>query len=210
MYWLHHVGKTYWTPAQFRKECKEYGVSRRIAVNALSNMEFGDTVLLAMWDGKKSIIFGQFKLDTVYFQNPQTLTLATGGPVVEEVINSFVSRGCGQYSIVSQTIVTVPLESVVEAAKAAGDQLMIGGAWEDVRPRYVLKKVPHRLGFRAFDFDLVQMESDQKRNAKGEPVLYGQYYLNHDRVRVMEILANGFNTRMVRIAAYTRKDDKDA
>jgi len=205
MYWLHHVGKTYWTPAKFRSECKKHGVSRRIAVRALSNMEFGDKVLLAMWDGKKSVIFGQFTVDTVYFQKPETRELVDNSTEIA-INHRLVNRGCGSYMIVGETVVQAPLHAITQAAEQTEDQLMVGGKWEDV-PKVILKKVPHRLGFRGFDWGLAETEFELKRNAKGEPVLYGQYYVNEDRARAMDILLGGLETKMVRIAQYRRKGE---
>jgi len=203
MYWLHHIGKAYWTPAKFRAECKKYGVSRRIALRTLEDMAFGDNVLLAMWDGKKSIIFGQFTVDTVYFQNPETLHLIDKD-LVENSVQMFVNRGCGTYMIVSETEVSVPLNAIVEAAKTTGDQLMVGGDFRDV-PRVILKKVPHRLGFRPFNWDQAELDiATAKRNAKGEPILYGQYYLDKECARILEALTCGVS-KLIRVAEYTKK-----
>jgi len=205
MYWLHHIGKVYWTPAKFRAECKKYGVSRRIALRTLEDMAFGDNVLLAMWDGKKSIIFGQFTVDTVYFQKPETLQLISSDLVERVIQHRFVNRGCGTYVVVSETDVSVPLKAVVEAAEATGDQLMVGGDFEDV-PRTILKKVPHRLGFRPFDWDQAELDAaTAKKNAKGEPILYGQYYLDKECARILEALTGGVN-KLIRVAEYKKRE----
>jgi len=203
VHWLHFIGKTYWkSEAAFSRECKKYGVSRRVSLSTLKQMEFGDTVLTAMWDGKKTIVFGKFTLDRVYFTKPQTMALIDENLVETNIQHSLVSRGCGRYIAVSETNVDVPLQEVVKAAAATEDMLMIGGDFEKLSPRFILKNVPHRLGFRAFD---IENATSTKLNAKGEPVLYGQFYRDPKLGRAMQVLAEGFTKKLVRITHYTQK-----
>lgn len=199
MYWLHFIGQKYWTPASFKRESSKYGVSRRISAKTLKDMAYGDIILLAYWDGRKSIIFGKFKLTTVYYTDPDLLKKIDPSLIENKVTAKLVNRGCGSYVIVSENETSVPIQAIAEAS--SDGFFMIGGEFEDM-PRIILKKVPHRMGFRPFDLDAA-LSDVHKRNAKGEPVLYGQYYLDLDAARVLEALTDGV-TKMVRVVNYVK------
>ncbi len=158
--WLHFIGKSYYSRASFEAEAREHGITRRVSLRTAKRMEFGDSVLLAMRDGKSALLFGQFAITRLTGLTVEAMKhVATDFPL--EMIHpggGIVSRGCGDIGLGPAFSFTshVEMEDLVEKLeeqKAQGGEvgaIMVGGAWQDF-PLVRLKSVPHQKGFRLFD-----------------------------------------------------------
>jgi ASC-1-like (ASCH) protein len=68
MAWLHWVGSKYYTYKSFKKEAIKLGISRRITLNVLRQMKWGEKIYLVMKApdlGKKPRIVGYFYLNRI-------------------------------------------------------------------------------------------------------------------------------------------------
>lgn len=104
MQWLHYVGERNYTPAEFIKEAKAIGISRRAPANQVGAMHFGDTVLLLTWRGGKPAVFGEFRISRVIFQGEVNAKLKdqlqSEGKIVADNSGAApvqVKRKCGSY-----------------------------------------------------------------------------------------------------------------
>ncbi len=201
--WLHFVGKKYWkSPAKFIREAKRYGVSRRISLLQLEQMAWGDTVMLAQWDGS-SVAFGQFRIERVTGLSPEVIAEIQNQYGAEEVDPGgyHVERECGSYiagpGYTTRATIT-QIGYVIEKLGWTGP-LMVAGPFDVLEVRYNgpdgqelterpfrarLKDIPHRMGFRRFDYDRFLAESrlQLEARARGEianrglVTLKGQFY----------------------------------
>ncbi len=156
--WLHFIGRGYYKSRRtFEREALEYGVTRRVSLQQLKAMEFGDRVLLAMRDGKSAVVFGEFMIDRLSGLSSEAAAEIAGefnaSAVDSPDVGRKISRGCGSYVIGFVWAVSASLKDLADKIKDCDDRgkPMVGG---NFRPRQLvrLKKIPHRQGFRAFDY----------------------------------------------------------
>jgi len=182
--WLHFVGKKYWkTPRKFIKEALKFGVSRRITASVLRKMSWGDVVVLAQWDGKKSIAFGYFTVEGVMGDIDVSSRLRELGHKSWNETETYipVSIGCGEYVITKVAKTDAAIVDVVEAYRQLKNTdnpfLMVSGPFHSLNPWIIFKDIPHRQGFRQLDWSaLVEAISHAKKNKAGWPILHGQFY----------------------------------
>jgi len=207
--WLHFVGRSYWKDIpKFEREARKYGVSRRVSLRDLKRMAWDDRVVLAQWQGK-AVAFGQFTITRISGLGAEVRdeVLKRYGGWLIDAGGAFVERECGSYYtgpcfVVSASVADVA--SVIEEKGYTGP-LMVSGPYRPltfdllrepaaprlhcrwskdgppfvVRARVVLRDVPHRQGFRAFDWrafcEAVEEELCNP-NGRGMVAVRGQFY----------------------------------
>ena len=187
--WLHFIGRQYYSKAKFIKEARRYGITRRVALQVMKKMEFGDLVLLAMRPTKAAKapeIFGSFEIEAVSGLSPEASAairerfrwrlVDNGGRVI--------GRGCGRYiegpCYVLENATLREIAMILEELKEQGIDIgrpMVGGSFEPHRP-VQLKSIPFRQGFRLFDYDRLLQDTGFSLSTMQEPVtVSGQYYV---------------------------------
>lgn len=193
--WLHFVGRKYYpTPEKFLSEAEAVGITRRVSLQVMQKMRWNDRVVLAQKKGKTPVVFAQFFIDTLSGITRDAMQVVLNvSPigdievVEEDLEHKEIERGCGMYEITEQytlkTAANTPLSEIAHAlmlAKNSGADIgkpMIGGTCAEELPLTRLKDVPHRQGFRLFDWD--EYESAQAAADNGGPrlpVVHGQFY----------------------------------
>ncbi len=169
MEWLHFIGKSYYTIPEFEEEAEDYGVSRRIALNMLSGIYWGDRIWLAQGDMKKknrvspffgSVIFGSFRVTQLggldswsidalkeeFKLEDVSLVKATQGKVVK--------RNCGIYLIDKTYKTSASLAEIAQFLRDSTEQvgvLLLQGQYKPLQPRAFLPDISFRWGYRHFD-----------------------------------------------------------
>jgi hypothetical protein len=177
------VGRSYYSAASFEKEAKTFGITRRVSRTALKKMEYGDTVWLAIPDGKSVVMFGKFVVSSVSGLSGEEANLMATLFDLEQVSagGAMVSRGCGSY-IQGATFVIrskdgkpVTIEQLLETIEPAEEKgkLMVGGDFVAVE-RVRLKDMKFNQGFRPFDANTYSAEV-AKLNG-GPKAVKGFYY----------------------------------
>jgi len=182
-FWLHFIGSYYYSISKFSKEAKRYGVSRRISLNLLKKMDWGDIVLLAQGNRKNSAkIFGYFKISNITAQGllqkcPDLIMNfeATGG--------NLIKRQCGEYYVTGIALVKkdVKVSEIAERLEKV-DKAMIGGDLVLLEKPITVKLLTFQQGFRRFD---IKKFLEDLKNGKPK----GQYYIHKkSREQVLEEL----------------------
>jgi len=180
--WLHFIGRQYYTEASFAKEGRTYGVTRRVSSLQLGCLAFGDRVLLAMADGKSSVVFGYFVVEKLSGLSPEAM-----GAIAEEFPCRLVDRGgrairrgCGSYISGPSIAINAPLKEVADKLKGVQDpgKLMVGGTFFE-HERVRLKDIAFFRGFRRFDYERFRKAlAEWTPNGKFKmPTVAGQFYL---------------------------------
>lgn len=182
--WLHFIGKQYYYMSRFIKEAQSAGISRRVSLQVLKQMQWGDQVGCAQSEpGLKSpSVFLEFRIETI-----TGLSRAVHRDIMEkfpcrvvDLGGQRISRGCGEYITGISIETHASIEDVVSVIEAhngyedseqegiAGDasksQPMIGCGAESVRllgkPFPILRDVPFEQGFRLYDRALLMKAID--------------------------------------------------
>lgn len=213
--WLHFVGRQYYSKAKFVKEARKYGITRRVSLRDLKQMDWGDLVLLAMRsNGRKTPeIFGSFAIKMVSGLSPEASAairerfrwwlVDNGGRVI--------GRGCGRYvegpCYVLENATLPEVAAILEELKKQGVDIgkpMVGGSFEPHRP-VRLKSIPFRQGFRLFDYDRLLQNIGFSLSTMQEPVtVSGQYYVKDDKAEDGKEPAEGL---IREVADYRRKEE---
>jgi hypothetical protein len=180
-HWLHHIGRAYYTRASFVREAKKYGVTRRVAVNTLKKMKFGDRVILAIAEGKHPAVFGYFVIEKVsglslevvekIKKEHDCLLAGLGGETIE--------RGCGEYTSGPTFSTSATIEEIAEVIEKTEDKgrPMVGGTFYELE-LVKLKDIPFRQGFRLFDYEkFLKAPKLYSKNGK-IPYVKGQFYVD--------------------------------
>lgn len=187
--WLHFVGRQYYTRRSFIREAEQYGVSRRVSLRELKRMNWRDRVVVAIMEGKSAVVFGRFEIERLAGLSAAAqaaIREALGGEIVDEG-GGLVKRGCGMY-YQGPTFVTpasLPeIAGLLEELKAQGVDIgrpMVAGAFTET-PSVRLKDVPHRQGFRLFDYEKFRAAAAEAlykqalADKRGMPAVRGQFY----------------------------------
>jgi hypothetical protein len=184
-WFLHFVGKEYYGRGSFVREARKHGVSRRIALHELRRMRWGDRVLLAIRDGKSSLVFGSFRVTRLSGLSAEATAAVEKRFGVEKISDggAFVERGCGCYiegPLYSVRADLPALAALLEELKSSGVDIgrpMVAGAFEPHEP-VRLRNVPHRQGFRPFDYGrfAAAVEEARRVGGAGIPSVRGQFY----------------------------------
>lgn len=179
--WLHFVGRRYYTLAAFVRKAERYGVTRRVSVGQLRQMSYGDRIVLAIRDGKSSLVFGCFHLETLSGLS-EAAVAEIGRKFPAETVSPggiLVSRGCGAYIQGATVEVRASLSDLCEVLVGLENpgKPMVGGTFRDFGP-VRLRDVPHRQGFRRFDWDgfKAAVAAWRPDGRHKYPVVRGQFY----------------------------------
>lgn len=188
-HWLHFIGRSYYTEASFRREGKRFGVTRRVARDVLARMKYGDTVWLAINDGKSSVLFGKFVIETLSGLSVEESELLRKRFALRVVAagGEHVERECGDYeagptwAVMDPSGAPATIAGTLEAIRSASivpGKLMVGGEFIDV-PRVRLRDMRYRQGFRPFDADAFTASVEVATRAdrgKRVPAVRGHFY----------------------------------
>ncbi len=204
--WLHFVGRAYYSRAKFEKEARRYGITRRVSLQQLKRMKFGERVLLAMVDGKSSVAFGSFIITTLSGLSREATDAVAEKYTVEQVSAGGVrvKRGCGSYIEGATYNVDATLEQVLEVIEHLDNpgKLMVGGAFESTpSPVVRLKDIRHQQGFRPFDWG--GFLADVAAADPKKPTVRGHFYADG----IVEQLTAESERRMQIVQDYRRIDD---
>ncbi len=194
--WLHFVGRKYYTQNSFAAEAGKQGITRRVSLDVLKGMEWGDRVLLAMWNGKKTLVFGSYFIDRVSGLSREaydgirkafkSLPVDTGGLLVV--------RGCGSYNTgpCSDTEATIEqiarLLELLQKDDVPIGKPMVGGRFRK-HQLVRLTNIPFRQGFREFDHETFRASVKKAPvKPKGTPAVKGQFYVEGAKKGVFESL----------------------
>jgi len=193
--WLHFIGNKYYSIPKFIKEAKRIGAARRVSLKVLKKMNFGDKVVVAQWDGYKTIVFGYFIIRTVggithdisaeVRERYGGICISPGGEVVTRGCGTYVSGACYATNAEINEICEVIEEVAGENAKLP---LTVEGPLtpfptSEIPYKFVyLLKVPHRQGFRKFNWEeFVEDVRNWKKSKRYKyPALTKQYYADQD------------------------------
>jgi len=188
--WLHFIGKQYYSRGKFVKEAKQYGITRRVSLQQLKKMAYGDMVLLAMMDGKSPVVFGSFVIDKISGLSPAASAVIKEKFEYETVSEggAIVVRGCGMYIEGARYAVKATLREVVDVLEGLKEQEvdigkpMVGGRFEPHK-LIRLKDIPFRQRFREIDYDKILNDIGfflSTEKAKTPVTLRDQYYITND------------------------------
>ena len=156
--WLHWIGNLHYSVANFIKESKKLGVSRRVPQQILRNMEWGDRIYLASRvpeRGKSPVCFGYFEITRIagiqLDEMPDELRNKVEN--VKDPSTDFqfaIERGCGWVEIGAYYLTTLGVE---ELADYTDDPMIEGGLKIFQKPWPMFYRMPPFRGFRGFDAD---------------------------------------------------------
>jgi len=203
-YWIHFIGRKYYTKKKFVKEAKKYGATRRIDLRVMKKMNWNDQVFCVMLKGKSGVLFGYFIVERVSGLSPeanQILVNTFKGEMVSEGGES-IERGCGSYIAGPCYAVKATLPEIAELLirlKEAGVDIgkpMVGGPFTELTNSIRLEDIPFRQGFREFDWE-------KCRKTAKNGIAYGQFYVSE---KLAGTLPNSGEVEEVR--KYTRKEEQ--
>lgn len=215
MDWLHWIGKKYYSIDEFLEEGKRVGVSRRVSLNFLARMNWGDKVYCIQKKPK-------YRNGSVFCCFPVKLLTGLSSEICKELCEVFpmekiseggeiVERECGDYVTGSSYEVKVPLKTIVSyiirRQKEGVDigKPMVGCDLSSfrtlVQPWAIMKNIPFSQGFRDFDFNrfISLWQSKLMNDPKHEPQLRGRF-----RTEVAEKKTRKGNVQEVK--NYRKKD----
>ena len=201
-FWLHFVGKQYYSIESFVEEARTVGVSRRLPLKTLEKMSVGDVVLLAQWDGKKAVLFGGFEVHGVSgIPGDVTKKLVEKLPVkhvemFEEPVK--VEKGCGEYYVTQiVSFETLDFQVVVKEVEDydAKVPIMVEGSYFDLGDKFpefkgqdfIYSSINHSQGFRMINFGqfMAAYEAEVKKietlTRKRVPKVNGYFYVDARR-----------------------------
>lgn len=186
MTWLHWIGRGYYaTPAAFRREALQYGVTRRVSLAQARQMAWGDPVWCVMLQGASGLRFGAFRVERLAGLSAEAVErlMAIGAlGACQDLGGRMVARGCGQYQEGGTWGTQWPLDRLVaRLAEWAAEgldigRLMVGGPWTDL-PGVRFADIPQRQGFRAIDAAAVDAAVAAWPHPDRLPLVHGQFYV---------------------------------
>jgi len=111
------IGKIYYTEGTFIQEAEKQGVSRRFPAFQGKSIKWGDRIYVAIKDESSNAckLFGYYTVDKIFVSKEDLPKIPLDRI---EYINEFftpeeISRECGDYSVVMEITVDLPIESIV-------------------------------------------------------------------------------------------------
>lgn len=182
-FFLHFVGRQFYsTRLKFIKEAQEYGVTRRVSLQDLKKMNYGDIVLLAMQEGTQKILFGFFVIEIICGLGRRTIERLINECEVYKINDGGreINRNCGMYTVGATYGIEASIPQIAEAIEKTKDEnnvLMIGGSFEPFPNLINLKNIPHRMGFRLFDWEEFQKAELKYSKREKIPYVEGLFYV---------------------------------
>lgn len=174
--WLHWIGNAHYSVANFIKEARKMGVSRRVPMKILRNMEWGDRIyLVSRVPGLRSpVVFGYFEVDRLVGIKIEDMPDELKNKVenVDDPNSDFMfveERGCGYVIIGGYYVTALGVEELAEYADE--DTMVKGGLKIFPKPWVTLFKMPPFRGFREFNADAFHKDIDE-----GQRKLKRYYY----------------------------------
>lgn len=178
--WLHFIGRQYYTESQFLEESSSIGCSRRVALNVLKIMNFGDRVYCAMIrnNEKSPVVLGCFTIEQLGGLSPES-TIPIHEVYPSQMVDlggKTVLRRCGIYTTGPSYIVTNgTLEGIANLLSHEDNPgtLLIQGTWTPLENPIRLTKVKFRQGYRRFNVEKAVADALENRYHRAA----GQYYV---------------------------------
>ncbi|MEW6482874.1 MAG: hypothetical protein AB1397_07790 [bacterium] len=209
MIWLHFIGKKYYTINAFVKEAEKIGISRRIDIKRLKNMNWGDTIYLFQGDSKGSVLFGFFKLNNIYgIPSEAVRNLVEKGKISlssSSDIGKKIERGCGEYIITASYVCnsSLTIKEILEEIEKLGLKklnLLIGGSF--FPHERIKSKIPFQQGFRKFDYEgFIRAYRNQGNNKR----VKGQFYIDEEIPEDPELTDQTQKNKIIEIEDYQKK-----
>lgn len=186
-YWLHFIGKQYYTRASFTREAKAYSASRRVSLADLKRMDWQDTVLLAILEGKTPVLFGRFIIKTLSGLSADARLVLEKFYGLKKVSEGgdCIFRGCGEYITgpTYQIDASLPeIALVLESLKQNGVDIgkpLLSGPFEELPTPVRLVDIKHRQGFRLFNFqEFTKAMKSVKQPKRGLLRIHGHFYVD--------------------------------
>lgn len=186
---LHFIGANHYTIDSFCREALRHGITRRISLAQLKQLQFDDRVVLAMRDGASSLIFGEFVIDRISGLTPEgsAAVKSISDVRLEDPGGRQVQRGCGWYVTGPTFLIDTDtdLQAIARALEQCANpgKVMVGGELirlPTVGARPVrMRDLAFTRGFRPFDYDewsrhVAELDGEIPRGG-----LRGQFYV-HD------------------------------
>lgn len=181
---MHFIGKSYYSRGSFIREAKKYGITRRVALNVLKKMSWGDRVLLAIMDGKTPVIFGEFRIERISGLSSEVMKVIAEKGLLESQTDPggiVVRRGCGSYVAGPTYSVRTTIEQIakiIENEENPGKP-MVGGKFIP-HPLVRLKDLKFRQGFRLFNYEAfaeAYKAEKEKAPLRTIPAVRGLFYV---------------------------------
>jgi len=190
--WLHWIGKSYYTLAGFASEAQKFGISRRVSLQNLKKMSWGDWVC-CLYDtarDKGGTYFLEFRIEKITGLSAEATRMLQDEFALRPIDfgGTAIIRGCGDYMTGVTFYCDADMSQVVDRLDKAKDEgmdigkPMIGCEPPAVKttwlPMPVFSDIPFRQGFRSFDrrkarIDIAMCRKESKSKT---PRLEGQYY----------------------------------
>jgi len=182
--WIHFIGSKYYSINSFVKEAKEYSINRRISLNNLKRLDFGDRIFLAQGGSKSSIIFGYFVLTTVSGLPRDVVKELEESKCIEfkDSDRKRILRGCGSYEVRGSYKI-IDSEGFLEVVCNSGikSKLGIGGEYKPIPldVNRVKTRIPFMQGYRDFNFEKLK-EDYNRLKLSGSRIILKDYYYRED------------------------------
>lgn len=213
--WIHFIGKSYYTEKSFIAEAEHYGITRRVSLQVLKRMEYGDRVVMAMAErtragARRGRVMGMFFIDGISGLSKEASAALVAAGLIEKVDDggARVKRGCGSYTTGASYKMKDNEQSMAEITHVLDDcedpgKLMVMGKYCE-HDSVILENLSHFQGFRPFDYDkFMRRVAEARPKYKRAPVVRGQFYATHsDSDRAVSRIA----AKLQEVNAYARKE----
>jgi len=149
-------------------------------------MSWGDRILLCMWENSTTLVFGYFVIEKISGLSSGTIARINERFLLSKISDggAKITRGCGSYVAGCTYAANASIQELCDFLKEnpeISDKPMIGGKFYETKI-VKLKNIPHRMGFREFDYpkyeEALTVAFSEK---KGKfPVVEGQFYVNKE------------------------------
>lgn len=193
MDWIHWISKDHYTMNGFRKEAEVTGVSRRVNPYAAQNMNWGDTIYIAMncryadslcssLDGETGVIFGSFTINHIGGLSGEASKAIRERFCFEAIDDktSAVVHGCGSYNTVVLCAINATLPEMMSILLKLRDEgrdigvPMLCGHFREL-DKIRLMNLSCQQGFRKINAKALFHEAVHYHRK-----VYGQFYITSE------------------------------